>query len=44
MTPGGPEAKANTQYELYGVLVHLDMFNISAFGHYISYVKTNGKW
>jgi Zn-finger protein len=26
-------------YKLFGAIVHLDLYNISSFGHYISYVK-----
>lgn len=32
-------------YELYGVIVHLDMLNASYFGHYICYMKDyRGSW
>jgi ubiquitin carboxyl-terminal hydrolase 36/42 len=32
-------------YELYGVVVHVDMFNASFFGHYKCYVKDfQGVW
>ncbi|KAH7404636.1 hypothetical protein KP509_15G035800 [Ceratopteris richardii] len=32
-------------YELYGVVVHIDMFNASFFGHYICYIKDfQGLW
>jgi ubiquitin C-terminal hydrolase len=32
-------------YDLYGVLIHLDLFNISSFGHYVACIKgTDGKW
>ena len=30
------------RYELYGVIVHIDMLNSSYFGHYICYVKDFG--
>eukprot|EP00475_Leptophrys_vorax_P044966 TRINITY_DN9199_c0_g1_i4.p1 TRINITY_DN9199_c0_g1~~TRINITY_DN9199_c0_g1_i4.p1 ORF type:complete len:585 (+),score=114.01 TRINITY_DN9199_c0_g1_i4:235-1755(+) len=26
-------------YKLYGIVVHLDMFNISSFGHYVAYLR-----
>lgn len=31
-------------YSLYGVLVHQDYMNSTAFGHYISLVKLGGNW
>lgn len=32
-------------YQLYAVVVHVDMLNASFFGHYICYVKdSNGVW
>lgn len=33
------------QYDLYAVVVHLDMLNASFFGHYICYIKNyRGRW
>jgi ubiquitin carboxyl-terminal hydrolase 36/42 len=32
-------------YDLYAVVVHLDMLNASFFGHYICYIKGyQGRW
>ena len=42
VTPGAPEA--SPEYDLVAVLVHLDLFNISAFGHYICYNRIGNSW
>merc|ERR1712166_1093493 len=43
MTPGSDDE--DPQYELRAVLVHLDLYNISSFGHYIAFILSNdGKW
>lgn len=36
--------KGNLTYRLYGVVVHKDVNNSTFFGHYIAYVKTDGRW
>ena len=39
------ESDDSPRYELYGVVVHIDMLNSSFFGHYICYVKDlHGFW
>jgi len=43
MTAGSPDI--DPQYELLAVLVHLDVRNISSFGHYVAFVLGgDGKW
>ena len=43
MTAGSPDT--DPQYELLAVLVHLDVRNISSFGHYVAFVLgAGGKW
>ena len=43
MTPGSDDE--DPQYELRAVLVHLDLYNISSFGHYIAFILSDdGKW
>lgn len=38
---GGPQPGTglDTPYDLYGVIVHLDLMNVSSFGHYICYIR-----
>ncbi len=43
MTPGGPDAKP--VYDLCGVVLHLDLMNISSFGHYVAFLRQDsGEW
>ena len=43
MTPGSGDS--DPEYELLAVLVHLDVYNISSFGHYIAFVvNSEGQW
>lgn len=46
LTPYMSASRDSTNhYELYGVVVHLDMLNASFFGHYICYMKDyRGNW
>lgn len=46
LVPYMSEARDNTDlYELYAVVVHIDMLNASFFGHYICYTKDfHGNW
>jgi len=37
-------AERSSTYSLYGVVVHLDKFNIASYGHYISFIKIVGRW
>ena len=38
-------AQGCANYELYGVVVHIDKFNIASYGHYIAFVKgPAGQW
>jgi ubiquitin C-terminal hydrolase len=44
-SPLSPDAPESCRFRLYAVLVHLDAFNISAFGHYICFVRDGkGHW
>lgn len=36
--------RGDLTYRLYGVVVHKDVNNSTFFGHYIAYVKTDGRW
>lgn len=42
--PGHQGHRGNLSYSLYGVVVHKDVNNSTFFGHYIAYVKTDGRW
>ena len=43
MTKGSPDAAP--EYELFAVIVHLDVMNIASFGHYVAYMKaSDGQW
>ncbi|KAF8658594.1 hypothetical protein HU200_059055 [Digitaria exilis] len=45
LTPYMSSTDGNNLYDLYAVVVHLDMLNASFFGHYICYIKgSRGKW
>lgn len=44
MTPGTPD-NYGLEYELYAVLVHIDVYNLTSFGHYVALVKgSDGIW
>jgi hypothetical protein len=44
MTPGSPDA-GSVEYELFGILIHLTVQNLTTFGHYVSVVKgVDGQW
>jgi len=42
LSPAAREKSAS--YQLYGVVVHLDKFNIASYGHYITFIKAGGRW
>ena len=45
LTPYMSTTDGTDQYDLYAVVVHLDMLNASFFGHYICYIKHyRGRW
>lgn len=45
LTPYMSTTDGTDQYNLYAVVVHLDMLNASFFGHYICYIKNRrGHW
>ncbi|CAM0909054.1 unnamed protein product [Alopecurus aequalis] len=45
LTPYMSTTDGTDQYNLYAVVVHLDMLNASFFGHYICYIKSRrGHW
>eukprot|EP00051_Salpingoeca_urceolata_P016639 m.222557 g.222557 ORF g.222557 m.222557 type:complete len:285 (+) comp18736_c0_seq7:113-967(+) len=45
LSRGCVERQASPEYDLYAVVVHIDMYNISSFGHYVCYVRTeSGDW
>lgn len=45
LTPYMSSTDGSDQYDLYAVVVHLDMLNASFFGHYICYIKNyRGRW
>lgn len=45
LTPYMSATDGTDQYDLYAVVVHLDMLNASFFGHYICYIKSRrGHW
>ncbi|KAL6603727.1 hypothetical protein ACP70R_044088 [Stipagrostis hirtigluma subsp. patula] len=45
LTPYMSSADGSDLYDLYAVVVHLDMLNASFFGHYICYIKSfQGRW
>lgn len=44
MTPGSNDT-GPLEYELYAVLIHLDLMNFTSFGHYVCATKTaDGLW
>ena len=44
MTPGSPNAGA-LEYDLYGILIHLDLYNLTSFGHYVALILgSDGVW
>jgi len=45
LTPYMSSTDGSDLYDLYAVVVHLDMMNASFFGHYICYIKgSRGNW
>lgn len=45
LTPYMSSTDGSDLYDLYAVVVHLDMLNASFFGHYICYIKgSRGFW
>ncbi|KAG8075095.1 hypothetical protein GUJ93_ZPchr0006g41480 [Zizania palustris] len=45
LTPYMSSTDGSDRYDLYAVVVHLDMLNASFFGHYICYIKNyRGRW
>eukprot|EP00730_Choanoeca_flexa_P000995 TRINITY_DN10432_c0_g3_i2.p1 TRINITY_DN10432_c0_g3~~TRINITY_DN10432_c0_g3_i2.p1 ORF type:complete len:600 (+),score=121.98 TRINITY_DN10432_c0_g3_i2:28-1800(+) len=44
MTPGSPDTDS-LEYELFGIVIHLTVGNLTTFGHYVSVVKgCDGQW
>lgn len=45
MTPGSLDSHRKPIYDLCSVLLHLDIYNISAFGHYVAFLRQDsGDW
>ncbi|EGD74763.1 hypothetical protein PTSG_07000 [Salpingoeca rosetta] len=44
MTPGTRDTDG-LEYDLYAILIHLDMYNLTSFGHYVALIKgSDGVW